>query len=158
MIESWATSPLSWAGAPYPMPTIEQDITVEAPVGRAFEVWTDYERFPEFMEHVKEVRRIGPDLTHWVVEAAGKKVEWDAKVTSEENRRVAWRAVGGSGQSGEVRFEPAGANQTKVLVKLDYSLPSKTQEIAASALGIDDKAVKDDLESFKEIVESPGRG
>lgn len=138
------------------MPTVEQDITVEAPVDRAFEIWTDYERFPEFMEHVKEVRRIGPDLTHWVVEAAGKKVEWDAKVTSEENRRVAWRAMGESGQNGEVRFEPAGAGKTKVRVKLDYTLPKKTQEIAASALQIDDKAVRDDLKSFKEIVESPG--
>lgn len=135
------------------MPTVEQDITVDAPVDRAYNLWTNYERFPEFMENVKEVRRTGPDMTHWVVETAGKKVEWDARIVAEMNRRVAWRATGESGQSGEVSFVPEGANRTRVHVKMDYSLPSKTQEVVASALQLDDQAVREDLNNFKDLVE-----
>lgn len=135
------------------MPTVEQDITVNAPVDRAFEFWTNYEAFPTFMENVKEVRRVGPDLTHWVVETAGKTVEWDARIVAEQNRRIAWQSTGESGQSGEVRFESAGPEQTKVRVKFDYSLPSKVQEVAASALQIDDHAVREDLKNFKDLVE-----
>lgn len=135
------------------MPTVEKDIEINAPVERIYQAWTNYERFPEFMENVKEVRRTGPDMTHWVVEAAGKTVEWEARTVAEERRRVAWTAQGESGQSGEVRFTPMGANRTRVDVRMDWNLDSKTQEKMASGLGIDDRIVARDLENFKEMVE-----
>lgn len=135
------------------MPTVEEDIVVDAPIERVYQEWTEYERFPEFMENVKEVRRIGPDMTHWVAEAAGKTVEWDARTITESPRRVAWTAQGESGQSGEVRFEPAEGGRTHVHVKLDYTLPSGIAEAAASGLGIDDRAVRRDLNNFKEMLE-----
>lgn len=134
------------------MPTVEQDIIVDASLERVYQEWTDYERFPLFMEHVKEVRKTGLDMTHWVAEAAGQTLEWDATV-AEDQRRVSWTAQGEAGQSGEVKFEPVGAGRTRVRVKLDYSLPSHLQEAAASALGIDDHAVKHDLENFKAMIE-----
>ena len=135
------------------MPVVKKDIEVNAPIERVYQFWTNYEQFPRFMEHVKEVRRMGPDTTHWVAEAAGQKVEWDARTTTENNRRVAWRATGESGQSGEVRFEPIGAGRTRVRVEMDYSLNSGIKEAAASGLGIDDRAVANDLESFKNLIE-----
>lgn len=135
------------------MPKVKQDIEVEAPVDRVYQFWTNYENFPSFMEHVKEVRRIGADRTHWRAEAAGTEVEWDAQTITEANRRVAWRATGESGQSGEVRFEPLGANRTRVQVEMDYTLDSKAKEAAASILQIDDKAVRDDLNNFKDLIE-----
>lgn len=139
------------------MPTVEKDIEINAPVDRIYQYWTEYERFPQFMENVKEVRRTGPDTTHWVVEAAGKTVEWDARTVTENQRRVAWMATGESGQSGEVRFTPLG-NRTRVHVRMDYSLPSKLQETAASGLGIDERVVSRDLENFKQMVEDGSFG
>jgi uncharacterized membrane protein len=138
------------------MPTVEENIEVNAPVERIYQAWTEYERFPEFMQNVKEVRRTGPDMTHWVVEAAGKTVEWEARTVAEERRRVAWTAQGESGQSGEVRFTPLGANRTRINVRMDWNLPSKTQQAVASGLGIDDRAVARDLENFKSMVEEGG--
>ena len=135
------------------MPTIEKDIEVHAPVEKVYRAWTQYERFPEFMGHVEEVRRTGPDATHWVAKAAGRRVEWDARIQEEDRRRVAWTATGESGQSGEVRFEPMGAERTRLRVRMDYSLPSGVQEAAAHGLGIDARAVGSDLESFKEMIE-----
>lgn len=144
-------------GIAWTMPTVEEDIVVNAPIDRVYQEWTEYERFPQFMENVKEVRRVGPDMTHWVAEAAGKTVEWDARTITESQRRVVWTAEGESGQSGEVRFEPAGDHQTRVHVKLDYTLPSGMQEAAASALGIDDRAVRRDLHNFKQMLEEGPR-
>ena len=138
------------------MPTVKKDIEVNAPVERIYQAWTNYERFPEFMQNVKEVRRTGPDMTHWVVEAAGKTVEWEARTLTEERRRVAWMAQGESGQSGEVRFTPLGANRTRIDVKMDWNLDSKAQQALASGLGIDDRAVARDLENFKSMVEEGG--
>lgn len=135
------------------MPTIDKEIEVNAPVERVYSLWSNYEEFPSFMENVKEVRRTGPDRTHWIVEAAGKTVEWDARTVQENLRRVAWTAEGESGQSGQIAFEPIGANRTRVKVHFDYSLPSKMQETAAHGLRIDERAVARDLENFRNIVE-----
>lgn len=135
------------------MPHVEKDVEVEAPVERVFQIWSNYEKFPAFMENVKEVRRTGADTTHWVAEAAGQKIEWDAKTMQENNRRVAWTASGESGQSGEVLFQSLGPNKTKVQVKLDYKLASGLQETAAKLFQIDDHIVKQDLKNFKEIAE-----
>lgn len=135
------------------MPTIEKDIEVDAPLDAVYRAWTQYERFPEFMENVKEVRRAGPGLTHWVAQAAGQEVEWDAHTTEEDRQRIAWRASGESGQSGEVRFEPLGAARTRLHVRLDYSLPSRLKEAAASGLGIDERIMSNDLDNFRRMME-----
>lgn len=135
------------------MPSIEKDIEVEAPVDRVYRAWTQYERFPEFMSNIKEVRRVGPDQTHWIAEVAGKTVEWDARTVEEDQQRVAWTATGESGQSGEVRFDPVGIGKTRLRVRMDYTLPSKTQEALASGLGLDERAVARDLDEFKDMIE-----
>lgn len=140
------------------MPSVESEVTVNAPVERVYQAWTNYESFPTFMENVKEVRRTGPGMTHWVAEAAGQRLEWDARTTEEDRRRVAWNAQGESGQSGEVRFEPVEAGKTRLRVKIDYKLGSGIKEAVASAFHIDDHIVKEDLKNFKELIEGGKMG
>lgn len=140
------------------MPTVEKTIEVNAPLDRVYNEWTNFENFPTFMENVKEVRRVGPDLTHWVVETAGTKTEWDAQTTVEERRRIAWNARGEAGQSGEVTFDDLGPNKTRVNVKIDYKLDSKVKETGAKVLGIDDAIVKNDLQRFKDFIEGGRMG
>lgn len=135
------------------MPTVEKDIEIEAPVEDVYRSWTRYESFPLFMSNIKEVRRTGPDMTHWVAQAAGTTVEWDARTIAEDRRRVAWTAQGESGQSGEVRFEPLGADKTRLHLRMDYQLDSKLKEAAASILQVDDAIVTRDLHQFKEMLE-----
>lgn len=135
------------------MPTVDKSIDIDAPLDRVFTAWTNFENFPNFMENVKEVRRTGPDQTHWVVEAAGQTIEWDATTTVEERSRVAWKSRGESGQSGVVTFEDLGPTKTRVNVHIDYKLDSKIQEAGASMLGLDDNIVKNDLERFKGLIE-----
>lgn len=135
------------------MPAVEKDIEVNAPVDEVYAHWTRYESFPRFMSNIKEVRRTGNERTHWVAQAAGQTIEWDARTTAENGRRVAWTAEGESGQSGEVRFESMGPDKTRLHLKMDYRLPSKLQEAAATLLQIDDAIVSRDLHQFKEMVE-----
>lgn len=138
------------------VPTVEKSIEVDAPRERVFDLWTSFESFPRWMENVEEVRRTGPDLTHWRVKAAGQDVEWDATTTVERQDRVAWKARGEAGQSGVVTFDALGPGRTRVNVRIDYKLESGLKEGAAKALGIDDRIVSKNLDNFKEIAE--GRG
>lgn len=138
------------------MPTVDKSIEIDAPIERVFQAWTSYETFPEFMKNVEEVRRTGPNMTHWVAKAAGRAIEWDAKTTVETNRRIAWTAEGESGQSGEVTLTPLGTGRTKLDVHMDYTLDSKLEELGSRIFGVGDMVVAKDLESFKEMVERGG--
>lgn len=135
------------------MPTVEKSIEVNAPLPTVYNMWTNFESFPRFMESVKEVRRTGPDQTHWVANVAGQDVEWDATTTVQDKERVAWQSRGESGQSGVVTFDDLGPEKTRINVRIDYKLESGIKETGAKVLGLDDRAVQNDLERFKDMVE-----
>jgi uncharacterized membrane protein len=101
---------------------VERAITVQAPVERVYEFWSNPETFPRFMSHVHEVRRTGPDRTHWVVAGpAGAPIAWDA-VTTERvlNELIGWRTVEGAvvEHHGTVRFHRLDAGATRIEVRL----------------------------------------
>ncbi|HEU4367560.1 MAG TPA: SRPBCC family protein [Methylomirabilota bacterium] len=103
---------------------VVRTLTVEAPVERVYEFWNDFENFPRFMSHVREVRRTGPDRTHWVVNGpGGAPIEWDAVVTRRvPSEEIGWRTVESSlvEHEGTVRFRRAGPNATRIEVGLTY--------------------------------------
>jgi uncharacterized membrane protein len=99
-------------------------MTLESPVERVYEFWNDFENFPRFMSHVREVKRVGPDRTHWVVAGpGGAPIEWDAVVTGRvPNEEIGWRTVEGSliEHQGSVRFRAAGSSATRIEVRMTY--------------------------------------
>jgi uncharacterized membrane protein len=122
-----------------------------------YEQWTRFAEFPRFMEGVESVRQIDDRHFHWVAEVAGKQHEWDAEITDQEpDRRVAWRAVDGKYNSGEVTFELLGPERTRVNVSMTYDTEGVVETIG-STLGADDRRVKGDLKRFKELVEARGQ-
>ena len=136
------------------MPRVEESIEVDAPVETVYDIWSNFEEFPRFMEHIKEVRSTGGDTTHWRMEAMGRTFEWDATTTEmQENSRVSWRASGQPGNSGSVTFEPLGAKRTRVNVDMEYDLESGAQESTAEALNLPENVVEDDLERFRQLAE-----
>ena len=65
---------------------------------------------------------------------------------------IAWRSTGGTPNSGRVEFAPI-ADGTRVSVAMEYE-PEGVKASLGSALGADSDQVDDDLERFKELVES----
>jgi uncharacterized membrane protein len=138
------------------MNTIEKSIVVDVPIRTAYNQWTQFESFPSFMEGVEEVRQQGDKYTHWRAEIAGKTEEWDAEIVEQTpDQRVAWRSISGAYNAGSVRFQPLGANQTQLTLRLDYE-PEGMIEQVGDALGMVERRVKGDLERFKEFIESRG--
>jgi uncharacterized membrane protein len=135
---------------------IEESIVLEVPVTTAYNQWTQFEEFPRFMEGVESVTQIDDTHLRWVAEIGGKRHEWEAEITEQEpDRRVAWRASEGHFTSGTVRFESLGDNQTRINVVMEHETEGLTETLG-SALGVDSRRVKGDLERFKELIE--GRG
>ena len=138
------------------MAKIEKDIVVDVPVTVAYNQWTQFESFPEFMEGVKEVVQLDEKRLRWCADIKGKDEEWEAEITDQvPDRHVAWRSVTGTPNAGSVRFQPDSEGKTKVSLELTYE-PRDAAEKVGDALGFLERQVSADLERFKDFIESRG--
>jgi uncharacterized membrane protein len=144
------------------MERTEKTIEVNAPVEVVFELYSDFERFPEWMKSIKEVRQTGERMTRWTAEAPLMNVEWEAETTEfEPNRKLAWRTVRGDVQmEGEVTFEDAGQGTTRMHFSLNYEPPAgRLGSLVAHLLGSDPaKQVEEDLQQFAQLAERQAAG
>jgi uncharacterized membrane protein len=133
-----------------------QTIDVEVPVRTAYNQWTQFEEFPQFMEGVKEVQQVDDTHLKWTAEVAGRTKEWRAEITEQEpDERVAWRSESGAENAGVVTFHKLGDGRARVTVQIDAE-PDGLVESAGDALGLFERRVKGDLERFKQFIESRG--
>jgi uncharacterized membrane protein len=140
------------------MGNIEQSIEVDVPVRTAYDQWTQFEEFPQFMEGVEEVRQIDDTHTHWRTKVAGREKEFDAEITEQTpDQRIAWTSEAGAEHAGVVTFHRIDESKTRVMLQLDYE-PDGIAEKAGDALGLVERRVTGDLERFKKLIESRGAG
>ena len=136
------------------MARFDESIDVNASVSEAYNLFSQFERFPGFMEGVEEVTRTGENKLHWKAEVAGREEEWDALITREEaDTAIAWQSVSGSRNVGEVTFEKLDQDTTQINLHIEYE-PEGFVENVGSFLGVVNGRMRGDLKRFKELVES----
>jgi uncharacterized membrane protein len=139
------------------MRTSETTVVVDLPVRTVYDQWTQFEEFPEFMGHVDEVRQLDDAHLRWRASIYGVTREWDAEVTEQvPDRRIAWRAVDGTQNAGQVAFEPVDKEHTKVTLALVVD-PHGVGERLATATGIVEDRAESDLKDFKRFIEDRER-
>ena len=139
------------------MSTIATSIEVNVPVRTAYNQWTQFEHFPQFMEGVKEVHQLDDRHLHWKAEIGGQEKEWDAEITEQRpDERIAWRSTSGSINEGIVTFEPLSDAKSTVRLNIAY-VPEGVTETVGDEFGMLSLRVKRDLERFKEFIESRSR-
>jgi uncharacterized membrane protein len=135
------------------MATIEKSIDVEVPVSVAYDQWTQFEQFPQFMEGVVDVRQLDDKHLQWTAEVGGERHQWQAEIVEQQpDRLIAWRSTDGIPNSGRVEFEPIEEG-TRVKVEMEYE-PEGMKEKVGSMLGVDGGQVEEDLERFRDLVEN----
>src|SRR5215218_11168715 len=103
------------------MAEVKETIEVDVPVHTAYNQWTQFEDFPQFMGGVDRVEQVSDALTHWVAQISGVRREWDAAILEQvPDRKVAWAATTGTTNAGSVYFESLGTNRTGVRLVLEY--------------------------------------
>jgi len=138
---------------------VEKTVRIDAPVAQVYAYWRNLENLPQWMSHVRDVRYLGGDRYHWIVDGpAGKPVEWDSELLNVvENQEMTWRSVEGSqvDHTGRVRFEEDG-DGTRIHVLLRYYPPGGVVgHVVAKAFGVDPKtSMDDDLLRMKSVVET----
>ena len=144
------------SGGPIPR-TITESIEVDVPVSTAYNQWTQFEDFPLFMEGVDHVQQLDDDTRlHWVATVAGKTAEWNAKILEQHpDRQVSWISEDGKKTRGTVTFEPVSESRTLIRLSMSYQAEGLTEALG-SAVGLDERRVRGDLQRFKELIESRG--
>jgi uncharacterized membrane protein len=139
---------------------VQKSITIHAPAQKVFQFLSNYQNLPQFMSHLREIRRSGNNTSHWVAAGpAGSAVEWDARIHRyEPNKLLAWKSLPGSAfrTAGTLRLERLSAQATRVDLNLYYVPPAGALgHVVASLFGSDPKkALDEDLNRLKTSLES----
>ncbi|HUG89098.1 MAG TPA: SRPBCC family protein [Actinomycetota bacterium] len=138
------------------MTIIRGSIEVDVPVSTAYNQWTQFEEFPQFMEGVDRVEHLDDTMLRWTVSIAGQERTWEAKIlTQEPDRQISWAAVGDTVHAGTVTFHELAPDRTRVDVEMEYE-PQDWIEKTGDALNLIERRVDGDIERFKEFIESRG--
>ncbi|WP_329275452.1 SRPBCC family protein [Streptomyces sp. NBC_00691] len=139
------------------MSHVKESIEVDVPVRTAYDQWTQFETFPQFMDGVERIEQRTERLTHWVTSIGGVRREFDAEITEQiPDTKVAWVTVGDEvEQSGLVTFQPIDPSRTQVTLMMDFD-PEGMAENVGDKLGFVDRQVKGDLKRFKHFIEERG--
>jgi ribosome-associated toxin RatA of RatAB toxin-antitoxin module len=135
---------------------VEKSVLVNVPLSVAYNQWTQFEEFPQFMGGITSVTQLADDRLQWVAEIAGIRRQWEAQVVEQiPDRRVAWAATEGATNAGSVTFEDVGGGQTSVHLSLEYE-PEGLVENVGDKLGVIENRAESDLDRFKAFIESEG--
>ena len=105
------------------------EIDIDLPVRTVYDQWTQFEDFPLFMKHVRDVRQLDPTHTHWKAKISGVTREWTAEITEQTpDQRVAWTATDGTQNAGVVTFHALNDNTTRVVLQTRDRSPGLPRE------------------------------
>lgn len=131
---------------------VEKDMTVNAPIDRVYELWTDFEAFPSFMKHVESVKRVGDRLLHWKAQIGPVTKEWDAEIRAEApDRAITWRSVSGAKNAGAVTLAE-DRHITHMHVVIEYD-PTWLEALGDTVTQTFSRDVEEDLNRFKRLAE-----
>ena len=144
---------------------VQKTINVTAPVETVFGFFTEWESWPRWMSHVRQITASGArgavgERTHWVVDGpAGTTLEWDAEPTRfVPNEEIAWKTVEDAAveHAGVLRFDRNADGSTRVHIRMSYNPPAGAVGHAVAALlGRDPRhQMDDDLAQLKTTIET----
>ena len=137
---------------------VQKTINVNAPIDEVYRFWHNFENFPLFMDHVKEVS-VQNGISNWKVAGpAGSSMEFQSHITRDiPNESIAWETIPDSQihHTGVVRFEENWDGGTRVTVQMTYMPPAGiVGHKVAELFGVDPRqAMQDDLMRLKALLE-----
>src|ERR1051325_6186918 len=137
---------------------VNKSINIFAPIDEVYQFWHNFENFPRFMDHVKEITTQG-DISTWQVKApADSTNEFQSQITQDiPNELITWETLPDSEihSAGFVRFDENRDGSTRVTVQMSYVPPvGALGHAVAQLFGVDPRqAMNEDLMRLKTLLE-----
>jgi len=113
---------------PPALPAIERTLFIRAQPEAVFDLITRVEDFSRYSRIIQEVRGIGSNTYHWIINVAGIELDWDSVVTEARRpHRFTWRSIRGIENGGAFDLKPARGG-TEVCFTMEYRLASPILE------------------------------
>jgi uncharacterized membrane protein len=132
---------------------VQQAIDVAVPLETAYNQWTQFEDWPEFMHRVTRVTQKDDCTLSFATKIWGKTKEFEAQIeTQRPEERIKWRVSEGVTHSGVVTFHELAPRLTRIEVNLDIDPGSLIEKVARGMRHVK-RAVRADLARFKAFIE-----
>jgi uncharacterized membrane protein len=139
------------------METITKSVVVNILCSTAYNEYTQFEDFPQFMRGVKSIRQIDDDTMQWNAEVGGKDVQWTSTTTEQvPDTVIAWESTSGKPNHGRAVFKPQGGDSTLIEVTMRYE-PEGIIENVGDAVGFVTSRLEGDLQRLKHFLEKRGQ-
>jgi Polyketide cyclase / dehydrase and lipid transport len=131
---------------------IQQSMDVPVPVKTAYNEWTQFESWPEFMHRLENVSQEDDTTVHFKTKIWGKSKEFTAEIVEQRpDERIKWEVNEGVTHTGVVTFHEIGPRLTRMEVNIDVQ-PGSLIEKAARGMRHIKRAVRADMHRFKAHV------
>ena len=132
---------------------VQQSVDVAVPIDEAYDQWTRFEEWPEFMHRVDSVQQVDDSTVHISTKVWGVTKEFEAEIVEQRpDERIEWHSEDGLMNSGVVTFHRLAPRLTRIEVTMDVK-PDSLLEKAGRGMRFTKRAVRGDLHRFKAYVE-----
>jgi uncharacterized membrane protein len=132
---------------------IQQSVDVAVPIDVAYNRWTLFEDWPEFMHRFEGVDQSDDTTLSFTIKMWGLTRRFQAEIVEQRpDERIEWNVTEGPSHTGVVTFHKLAPRLTRVEVSLDFD-PHGMLEKMARGMRFTKRAIRADLHRFKAIVE-----
>jgi uncharacterized membrane protein len=86
---------------------VKESVEVDFPVRTAYNEWTQFSEFPNFMKGVEEVTQLDESHNHWTAKIGGVRRKFDTEIVDQlPDERIAWRTISGDAQQTGMVHKP----------------------------------------------------
>lgn len=132
---------------------IQQSVDVAVPIKVAYDRWTMFEDWPEFMHRIESVDQADDTTLSVSMKVWGLTRRFEAQISEQRpDERIEWNVEEGLSHTGVVTFHELAPRLTRIEVSLDFE-PHGMLEKMGRGMRFAKRAVRGDLHRFKAIVE-----
>src|SRR5215207_1180611 len=132
---------------------IQQSVDVAVPIKVAYNRWTMFEDWPDFMHRVESVDQADDTTLFVSMKIWGITRRFEAQIVEQRpDQRIEWNVTEGLSQTGVVTFHKLSDRLTRIEVSLDIE-PQGMLEKMGRGMRFAKRAVRADLHRFKALIE-----
>jgi uncharacterized membrane protein len=132
---------------------IQQSVDVAVPIKVAYNRWTLFEDWPDFMHRVESVDQADDTTLSMSTKVWGITKRFEAKILEQRpDQRIEWTSTEGLAHTGVVTFHKLADRLTRIELSMDVE-PHGAVEKMGRGMRFTKRAVRGDLHRFKALIE-----
>lgn len=132
---------------------VQQSMDVAVPISVAYNQWTQFEEYPNFMHRVNSASQDDEGHVTFTEKMWNFSRDFEAEIVEQRpDERIAWRSVNGLKHAGVVTFHELAPRLTHIELTVDFKPAGFFEKIGRGAR-FSKRAIRADMHRFKAYVE-----